>query len=208
MLKSKEINTSKKNSKTEKNKTTLKIKKSSNEQKNTELSEKQKNSFKKIKESDETEEESKFTKQLSVVKSDFKAIKNSIRELNLKLKLLETTYNHDITKASKTKNKRKINRKPAGFLKPKPIPKKFALFLGIPLDSQLSRPQITSKVWKKLEEKGLRLEDDKRVFKVDKEVSELLKVPMSVNKIKKHDDIKNGFNFRNLQTYIANAMKE
>lgn len=156
----------------------------------------------------ESETNSKFKTQLASIRSEVKSVRKAIISLSSNLKALESAYQHDVKKALKTKPKRKNDREPAGFLKEKQVPKKLALFLGVKPGTELTGPQITSAVWKKLSEKGLLSEDDKRVFKVDKEVSDLFGVPTSVNKVKDYNDKKNGFNFRNLQTYIANAMRE
>ena len=105
----------------------------------------------------------------------------------------------------KHKQKRNGPHAPTGFAKPQPVPDKLAKFIGVKSGTELTGPTITSKVWTQLKERGLTYEKDRRVFRTDKEVSELFNVPSSVNKSQDHRD-KKGFNFCNLQTYIANAL--
>lgn len=168
-------------------------------------SNKQIDNFKTTKTNETIEPNSKFKKQIITMRSDIKNIKTIMTKINNQLNLLESIHKHDVIKSSKMK--KKTNSKPSGFLTPEVVPEKIAKFLEITPDTKLSRPQIASQIWKKMKEKKL-LGNDKRVFQVDKEVSELLGVPMSVNKIKKHDDVTNGFNFRNLQKVIAKAFKK
>lgn len=104
------------------------------------------------------------------------------------------------------KTNRAKNHKPTGFTHPRPVKKKLADFIGIKAETELSGPQITSKVWDKLKERNLVYEKDKRVLRVDDEVSKLFNIPISVNKSTSHKD-RNGFNFDNLQCYIKRAMQ-
>lgn len=155
----------------------------------------------------ENSEESKFNKHISDIEKELNNVKSVLRNLNIGLRILKSTHQQEMKKAEKAKPKRKGVRRLTGFMEEKPVPRKFAIFLGVVPGTKMRGPDITSAVWKKINERGL-LEGDKRVFKVDKEISEVFKVPMSANKIKDHEDVKNGFNFRNLQKFIAKAMKE
>jgi len=62
-------------------------------------------------------------------------------------------------------------------------------------------------VWDQLKQRELFYEKDKRVFRTNKEVSELFGVNKSVNNSTDHRD-KEGFNFCNLQSYIKNALNK
>ena len=57
-----------------------------------------------------------------------------------------------------------------------------------------------------LKARNLISKDDGRVFRTNKEVTDVLGVSEKVNESNSHKD-KYGFNFCNLQTYIANAMR-
>jgi hypothetical protein len=147
----------------------------------------------------------KFDPQLTVIQEEIKSIREKFQTLNSNLKKLESAYRYDIKKVRKHKQKRNGPHTPTGFAKPQPVPDKLAKFIGVKSGTELTGPTITSKVWTQLKERGLTYEKDKRVFRTDKEVSELFNVPSSVNKSQDHRD-KKGFNFCNLQTYIANAL--
>lgn len=160
-----------------------------------------------VEEDGNVEEDSplKFDPQLTVIQEEIKSIREKLQTLNSNLKKLESAYRHDIKKVRKHKQKRNGPHAPTGFAKPQPVPDKLAKFIGVKSGTELTGPTITSKVWTQLKERGLTYEKDRRVFRTDKEVSELFNVPSSVNKSQDHRD-KKGFNFCNLQTYIANAL--
>jgi len=147
----------------------------------------------------------KFDPQLMVVQEEVKSLREKLQTLNSNLKKLESAYRHDIKKVRKHKQKRNGPHTPTGFAKPQLVPEKLAKFIGVKPGTELTGPTITSKVWTQLKDRNLTYEKDKRVFRTDKEVSDLFNVPSSVNKSKDHRD-KSGFNFCNLQTYIANAL--
>ena len=157
---------------------------------------------------DEVKEEtnSKFESQFLAIQDEIKNVRERLQLLNVNLKKLESAYRHDIKKIKKYKQKRNGAHKPTGFAKPQVVPEKLAKFIGVNNGDELTGPEITSKVWTQLKERGLTYEKDKRVFRTNKEVSDLFNVSNDVNKCTNHRD-KNGFNFCNLQTYIANALK-
>lgn len=146
----------------------------------------------------------KFLEQFALLQEEFKRLKECLQNAGSTLKKLESTYTHDIKKTKKHKQKRNGPHKPTGFAKPQVVPDKLAKFIGVKSGTQLTGPDVTSRVWKQLKEKNLTFEDDNRVFRTNKEVSEIFSVPQSVNKSTNHKD-KNGFNFCNLQKYIKNA---
>lgn len=142
----------------------------------------------------------------SQLNAEFKSLKEEIKSIKGCLKDLVSAYQHDVKKVAVGYKKHKRPRKITGFAKKKDIPEKLAKFIGVDVGTTLSGPEITSKVWRQLKDRGLTYENDRRIFRVNKEVSELFGVPPSVNVSANHRDPK-GFNFYNLQSYIANAMK-
>lgn len=160
-----------------------------------------------IKHVEDVDEDSpcKFEPQLASVQDEIRTIREKLQALNSNLKKLESAYRHDIKKVRKHRQRRNGPHEPTGFAKPQSVPDKLAKFIGVKPGTELTGPIITSKVWAQLKERGLTFEKDKRVFRTNKEVSDLFKVPSSVNKSEDHRD-KEGFNFCNLQTYIANAL--
>ncbi len=152
-------------------------------------------------------DELKFISQLELAQEEIKKMKERFHSLNANLKKLESAYTSDIKRVSKNSAKKIIRRKKTGFNKPKVVPEKLAKFIGVASGTELTGPEVTKKVWFQLREKGLMYEKDKRVFRTNQEVSDVFDVPKFVNKSTRHDD-KEGFNFRNLQKYIANAYKQ
>jgi hypothetical protein len=71
----------------------------------------------------------------------------------------------------------------------------------------MSRPEFTKRFYKLLEQRSLYYAEDKRVLRVDKEISNVLKIPMDVNGSIYYKDPK-GFNFYNVQKYIAKCYNE
>jgi len=171
---------------------------------------------KEVVKSDETTEKSeksdkagdntlKFESQLAAIQEAFKAVSEQLRSLGTQVKKLESAHKHDVKHVSRHKQKRSGDYKPTGFAKKTPVPKVLASFIGVEADTMMSGPEITSKVWAQLKAKNLTYEKDKRVFRTNEEISKIFGVPKSVNKSTTHND-KDGFNFCNLQRFIAHAL--
>jgi hypothetical protein len=158
-----------------------------------------------------TEDDSKFKTQYLEALEQMKTLREAFQTVNLTIKKLESAYKHDIKKVRKHKQKRNGPHTPTGFAKEQPVPEKLAKFIKVKAGTLMNGPRITSAVWKQLTARGLTYsgdndhKGDKRIFRTNPEVTELFGVPASVNKSTSHTD-KNGFNFCNLQKFIANAM--
>lgn len=153
---------------------------------------------------EESSEQLKFENELNTIREEMKNVKEKLHTLSSSLKSLESAYNHDMRRVAKT-TKRRVKVKKTGFAKQKLVPDKLADFIKVARGTEMSGPEITKNVWKQLQERNLCTADDKRVFRTNKEVTELFGVPTSVNKCKDYKDRVNGFNFYNLQRYIKNA---
>lgn len=94
----------------------------------------------------------------------------------------------------------------SSLLKECDIPHILADYIEIERCSKISRPEITSLIWKQLQKRNLVYKLDKRVFRVDEETSKIFGVDASVNNSVLHTDHLSGFNFANLQFYISNAL--
>lgn len=154
---------------------------------------------------DKSEVQYKFAEQFTAMQEQYKTLKEGLQLLGGALKKMESAYNHDIKKTKKHKQKRNGPHKPTGFAKPQKVPSKLAKFIGVEAGDELTGPDITSKVWDQIKKRNLTYDKDKRVFRTNKEVSELFDVPKTVNNSTNHRDEK-GFNFCNLQKYIKNAL--
>ncbi len=134
-------------------------------------------------------------------------IRKDIIELQKKEKLfikkLEGVHNNEIKKL--TNKKRRTNTKATGFAVPKKVGGKLADWLKVPRDSEMSGPQISKTFWKRINEDGLQYEEDKRIFRTNKEVTDIFGVLSDVNKSTDPEDEK-GFNMRTYQTHIKYAL--
>lgn len=157
--------------------------------------------------SDKIASDLKFQTQYANINETLKKFKEYYHILSSEVKKLEMAYNCDLKKIKKFKQKRIGNYQPTGFTKPQPIPQKLAKFIDVQLGTELTGPQITQKVWHQLKLKNLVYEKDKRIFRTNKDISEIFGVPETVNTSTDHKDVENGFNFCNLQKYIAYALK-
>jgi len=160
----------------------------------------------------EATDDTKFSTQYLETLDEMKKLREAFQTVSSAFKKLESAYKHDIKKVRKHKQKRNGPHVPTGFAKEQAVPEKLAKFIKVKAGSMMTGPRITSAVWKQLTARGLTFagdkdhKSDKRVFRTNTEVTELFGVPASVNKSTNHQD-KNGFNFCNLQKFIANAMK-
>jgi hypothetical protein len=162
---------------------------------------------------EETQEQNKFENQLSTTQEECSKLKELVKSVSESLKKLQSSHKSEVKKMSTKKSKKTETRTPTGFARLRPVTGKLATFIGVESGTELSGPEITKRVWGELKNRGLTykgdekkgVKGDQRVLRVDKEVSQLFNVPMSVNNSTSHKDA-NGFNFGNLQKYIKNAM--
>lgn len=152
---------------------------------------------------------SKFLVTLESIKKSLSDNVKELRETRNNLKKLEALYNHDVVKATKNNNKKKKARdlKPTGFGKLRTVPDKLAELVGIEKGTIMSRPEFTKKFYKLLDDRKLYYEGDRRVLRVDNEISRVLNISLDVNKSTNYKD-ENGFNFYNVQKFIAKCYNE
>lgn len=134
-------------------------------------------------------------------------IKNT-KECKQMIKKLEVFHNNEINKNIKLKKKKKKKEnKPTGFGKLCVVPDKLADLIGIEKGTKMSRPEFTKKFYNLISQKNLYYEGDKRILRVNNEISDALNIPKEVNESKDYKDPK-GFNFYNIQKYIAKCYSE
>ena len=132
---------------------------------------------------------------------NMKQIKTDIKKINIQ-------YNNEILKVSKNNNKKKrLGNKQTGFGKINILPNDLADLISVNHGTEMSRPEFTKNFYKTLISKNLIYEKDKRILRVDDQISKILNIPMSVNNSIDHKD-KNGFNFYNVQKYIAKCFNK
>jgi len=103
-------------------------------------------------------------------------------------------------------NKQTQNKRVTGFTKTEVVPKKLAKLIGIEYGCKMNRTELTKKVYSVLKDRGLYYKKDKRVLRVDSEIKKIFNLGDDVNNITDPND-KNGFNFYNIQKYIAECYK-
>jgi hypothetical protein len=134
-------------------------------------------------------------------------VKQEISELQKKEKLLlrKISYIHtQYVNKVESKNK-KTQTNPTGFNANHIINGKFATWLGVKHGTSLRGPEISKLFWKNMKAANLQSDVDGRIFRTNKEISELFGVHESVNKSNDPKDI-NGFNMRTYQKYIKYAL--
>lgn len=173
----------------------------------------------KVKKEKKTSVETKTFKEFSACYSELKKQlqeqHNTIVAINRYVRQMESLHNSEVKKAEKMKPRKKGHNgnQTAGFTKEKLIATKLCTFLNVPVGTKLSGPALTKRIWSKLSEKNVS-EGDKRVFIVDKLVSETFGVPVGLKSVpsktgeKDSYRDKSGFNFTTLQKYVSRVQKE
>lgn len=130
--------------------------------------------------------------------SQLRELKTTIR----KMKKLNKKINHKI---KKTSIKKKEHSK--GFHKKEPVPNKLIKLLNLDENICLKRTEVVKKIHVLLNERNLKYEKDKRVFRADKQIMKIFKLNKNVNEAVDPRD-KKSFSQYNLQTYLANIYKD
>ena len=149
------------------------------------------------------EQNSEFNKQcdllLEKITKNYKEQRDDIRNL---VKLHK--------KEMKAINKNKRNRKSkdkTGFTKPGIVPDKLADFIGIENGTEMSRTELTGLLCKEFNRRNLYHKKDRRIIIPDNDVKLLFNLSKEADKSNNPKD-KNGLNFYNLQTHIAQCYNE
>ncbi len=131
---------------------------------------------------------------------------NQIKIFKSCIKELRQAYNQDIVKVRKMK-RHKENTSNTGFNKKLKLPDEFTKLIQVDKNTYMTMPEFTKCIFTLLKERNLYYNDDKRIFRVDEELSRIFDISMSVNDSFVYPD-KNGFNIRTIQKYITNAYKK
>jgi hypothetical protein len=128
-----------------------------------------------------------------------------LKELKDKIKKVEQLYESDLVKAYKSK-KTKRESVEYGIQKKKPIPDNLASMLKLEKSTELSLPQLSKYIYGELKNRNLMYPQNKRIFRVDEELSRVLEIPLSVNKYTEINE--NGFNYKNIQSHLLRILKK
>jgi hypothetical protein len=116
-----------------------------------------------------------------------------------------------LTKLNKSKRYNNKNRSPTGFGKVKPVPLSLKTLLNLDDNIEMTRPAVTKKLYEYIDSHNLRSEEDKRIIKVNDNLSKAFKLTKdqvkSINSSKSVKD-DSGLNFYNIQKYVATLYQE
>ena len=146
-----------------------------------------------------------FLSKFDKVEEDLNNLIEVIKKIKNQNKELKQAYQHDIAKIKKMK-KHKQNSEKTGLNKKFILSNKLCKLVNVDNGSEFSIPEFTKLICNELKKRKLVYEKDKRIFRVDSEFSDILKINKSVNNSINYPD-KNGFNIGTMQTYISEAIK-
>jgi hypothetical protein len=152
-------------------------------------------------------EKLKFGKMMQELQAKITEQSNVIKAFKFQFKKLESAYQYDITQALKSKMRRAGNATPTGFIKQVALPANMAKIIGVEPGTLMSMPKYTKEFYKELGNRDLFYDQDKRIFRADKEILKAFDLPESVNKSTDYKDI-NGFNFSTLQKYFSKVIRD
>lgn len=146
----------------------------------------------------EVKQELNFLKKLQELQQEFHEKMKPLRELETKLKAIEKQYNQDMMTIYKSKNKRSGDKKKTGFVLKVLLPEGMAKLIGEKVGVKMSLPEYTKRFYQVLDQRNLRYQENKKVFRADDEIMNVFNLPQTVNTSTDAND-KNGFNFITLQ---------
>ena len=142
--------------------------------------------------------------QVSSAQDLLTALKNNLKRFH---KVAE----RQIAKLSKNKRNQNQNRTPTGFGKARGVPSAIITLLGLENGAQMTRPDVTKKLYEYIDANNLRSDEDKRIIRVNDGLSTAFKLTKdqvkSINASKSEKD-ENGLNFYNIQKYVAKLYQE
>jgi len=150
----------------------------------------------------EVEVENVLEKQILSLKSTVNSV---VEELVEKIKVLKSVE-HELKKLSSTVKKMTKNKKPkkvsnSGFNGLFVISDELAEFLGVPKETQMRPPQVSSMINKYANENGLKLETDKTIYRCDDKLTNLLG-PFTLPIKKSNPSLGLGLSMFNLNFYL------
>lgn len=155
---------------------------------------------------DKEMEQLTFLTKLDQFEEDINNQFEIIKRLKTFAKEIRQTYQQDIMKIKRMR-RHKENSSNTGFNKKMIIPDKLCELIGVDKGIELSIPEYTSKIYCELKKRNLVYENDKRIYRVDKQFIEILGIKESVNKSIKYPD-ENGLNIGTMQMYVNDALKK
>ncbi len=147
-----------------------------------------------------------FLSKLDKFEEDINNQIEIIKRLKVFAKEIKQAYQQDIVKIKRMR-RQKVNSTETGFNKKVVLPNELCKLVNIDNGTIMSLPEYTSKIYQELKKRNLVYENDKRIYRVDKQFSEILGIKDSVNKSITYPD-ENGLNIGTMQSYINDALKK
>lgn len=129
------------------------------------------------------------------------------KERKDELKRIIKLHKIELKNAENTKKVKRKKKKQTGFTRSEVVPDGIAKLIGLNKGSVMPRTEVTKEIYKVIQERDLYYTKDKRVLRADNEIMKLFSLSKNVNKSTDPKD-KKGFNFYNLQSYIAKCYNE
>lgn len=128
-------------------------------------------------------DESRINEEFAEFINKFQTIITQFNSLKSELKTLEKHTMKQLKVVQKINNKKrkKATRAPSGFVKPAPISKELADFLGKPEGTEMARTDVTREINKYIRAHDLQDKENGRKIIPDKALSALLKIENDVN---------------------------
>ena len=130
--------------------------------------------------------------------------------LKTNLKKFYKLVEKDVLKASKGRRRVNRERSPTGFGKAGIIPEGLCTLLKIDVSTEMTRPEVTKKLYEYLDAHNLRDPKDKRIIRTNAELAIAFSLtPEQIKSINESNDIKGnkGLNFYNIQKFVAALYK-
>ena len=140
------------------------------------------------------------------LQNEISTIQEKLSTLKSNLKKFHKTTSKKLVKMSKTRRNNGQPRSPTGFGKPCFVPTSLRSLLQLKDDECVTRPSVTKKLYEYIETNSLYSETDKRLLRVNDQLSKALQLTsQEVKTINSSSSVsdKQGLNFYNIQKYVA-----
>jgi hypothetical protein len=155
--------------------------------------------------------ESSLTTQYNELQTQVSSAQDLLTALKNNLKRFHKVAERQIAKLSKNKRHHNQNRTPTGFGKARTVPPAIITLLGLEQGAEMTRPDVTKKLYEYIDSNKLRSEEDKRIIRVNEGLTAAFKLTKdqvkTINASKSEKDV-NGLNFYNIQKFVAKLYQE
>jgi chromatin remodeling complex protein RSC6 len=140
------------------------------------------------------------------LQNEISSIQERLSTLKSNLKKFHKNTSKQIVKMSRNRKNNGQPRSPTGFGKPCFVPSSLRGLLQLKDDDCITRPSVTKKLYEYIETNSLYSETDKRLLRVNDQLSKALQLTVqevkAINSSSSVSD-KQGLNFYNIQKYVA-----